>query len=85
VADFPTIRGNVEYCTKLGLRYFIPTPDRHELEAVLVGSGPSVKGEIGSLRKKSKDKKYMFFGIKGGHDFLVENGINPHFGVAVDP
>ena len=85
VADFQTIRGNVEHCTKLGLRYFIPTPDRHGLEAVLVGSGPSVKGELSSLKKKAKDKKYLFFGIKGGHDFLVENGITPHFGLAVDP
>lgn len=85
VADFPTIRGNVEYCAKLGLRFFIPTPNRHELEAVLVGSGPSVRNEVGSLKKKTHDKKYMFFGIKGGHDFLLENDIEPHFAVCVDP
>jgi len=89
VADFPTIREHVKYCCGLGLKLFIPTPDRHDLEAVLVGSGPSVRGEIKNLQKKNRERfpggKYLFFGIKGGHDFLVDNGIQPHFGLAVDP
>ena len=85
VADFPTIRENVKYCTTLGLRYFIPTLGRHGLEAVLVGSGPSVREEVNGLKSKRKNPKYMFFGIKGGHDFLLDNGIEPHFGIAVDP
>lgn len=85
VADFPTIREHVKYCSGLGLKFFTPTPARHNLEAVLVGSGPSVKDEIKNLAKKRRDPKFMFFGIKGGHDFLVQNEIEPHFGVAVDP
>lgn len=89
VADFPTIREQVKYCCGLGLQYFTPTLQRHELEAVLVGSGPSVKNEIKNLEKKNRERfpngKYLFFGIKGGHDFLLENGIEPHFGIAVDP
>lgn len=85
VADFPTIRDHVIYCAGLGLKFFIPTPAPNNLEAVLVGSGPSVRDEVSNLKKKTRDKKFMFFGIKGGHDFLLENGIEPHFGVAVDP
>lgn len=85
VADFPTIRTHVEYCTKLGLKYFVPTPHRHDMDAILVGSGPSVRSQVSSLEKKAKDPKSMFFGIKGGHDFLIEHGIEPHFGIAVDP
>lgn len=85
VADFPTIREHVTYCAGLGLKFFVPTPTPHNLEAVLVGSGPSVKDEVSNLKKKARDPKFMFFGIKGGHDFLLENGIEPHFGVAVDP
>lgn len=89
VADFPTIREHVKYCAGLGLKFFVPTPGRHGLEAVLVGSGPSVKNEIKNLEKKNRERfpngRFLFFGIKGGHDFLVENGIEPHFGVAVDP
>jgi hypothetical protein len=85
VADFPTIRDHVKYCCTLGLKYFVPTPQRNDLEAVLVGSGPSVKDEINNLKSKRKNPKFFFFGIKGGHDFLLENGIEPHFGLAVDP
>lgn len=85
VADFPTIRDHVKYCCSLGLKYFIPTPDRHDLEAVLVGSGPSVRNEVSNLKKKRRNPKMVFFGIKGGHDFLIDNGIEPHFGLAVDP
>lgn len=85
VADFPTIREHVKYCCGLGLKYLVPTAKRHDLEAVLVGSGPSVKEEVNSLKTKRKDTKYVFFGIKGGHDFLLENGIEPDFGLAVDP
>jgi hypothetical protein len=84
VADFPTIRDHVKYCCTLGLKYFVPTPQRNDLEAVLVGSGPSVRDEINNLRSKRKNPKFFFFGIKGGHDFLLENGIEPHFGLAVE-
>lgn len=85
VADFPTIREHVKYCCGLGLKLFVPTPQRHDLEAVLVGSGPSVRDELKNLEKKRRNPKMVFFGIKGGHDFLLENGIEPHFGLAVDP
>lgn len=91
VADFPTIRENVKYCSGLGIKFFTPTPEAHGMEAVLVGSGPSVRTQIKNLEKKNRERfdhgqgKYFFFGIKGGHDFLLENGIEPHFGIAVDP
>lgn len=88
VADFPTIREHVRYCCSLvdeKTKFFIPTLSPHGLEAVLVGSGPSVRDQVKSLKSKRKDSKFMFFGIKGGHDFLLQNGIEPHFGVAVDP
>lgn len=85
VADVPTIRKHVEYCTTLGLQYFTPFVGHHDLQAVLVGSGPSVKKQVNKLKTLSKNPKYRLFGIKGGHDFLLENGIQPAFGVAVDP
>lgn len=85
VADNDTIREHVDYCVTLGLKYFVPTKTTHNLEAVLVGSGPSVKTQVNNLKSKRKDPKYRFFGIKGGHDFLLRNKIQPDFGVAVDP
>lgn len=85
VADFDTIREHVAYCSTLGLEYFTPTKTPHNLEAVLVGSAPSVRTQVQKLKSMRKNPKYIFFGIKGGHDFLVENKIQPHFGLAVDP
>ena len=85
VADFPTIQNHVRHCMGLGLKVFAPTQESHNLEAVLVGSGPSVKTQISKLKKFRKDPNKVFFGIKGGHDFLIDNKIQPDFGVAVDP
>jgi uncharacterized Rossmann fold enzyme len=85
VADFDTIKSHAEYCSTLGLKYFVPSMESHNLEAVLVGSAPSVTTQVGNLKKKRRNPKYVFFGIKGGHDFLVKNKIQPDYGVAVDP
>ena len=85
VSDFETIRGNISYCCNLGLRYFVPTEQKNDYEAVLVGSAPSVKTQINSLKRKRGKPQYKFFGIKGGHDFLLKNKIQPDFGLAVDP
>ena len=85
VADAPTIREHVKYCTGLGLKYMTPTNTPHNLEAVLVGSAPSIRDQVNKLKSMRKDPKYVFFGIKGGHDFLLQNKIQPDFGLAVDP
>lgn len=85
VADFPTIQDHVRHCMGLGLKVFTPTETPHDLEAVLVGSGPSVKTQVNKLKSLRKKKNMVFFGIKGGHDFLLDNKIQPDFGVAVDP
>ncbi|MFW9943669.1 MAG: 6-hydroxymethylpterin diphosphokinase MptE-like protein [Candidatus Sifarchaeia archaeon] len=85
VADAETIQKHVEYCTSLDLPIFYPRPEPHDLEAVLVGSAPSVKTQISSLKKKSRNPKYKIYGIKGGHDFLIKNKIEPDFALAVDP
>ena len=96
VSDFPTLKQNITYACELcekthkekrakPIRLFVPTPEPHDMEAVLVGSGPSVREQVGKLKKLRKQKNALFFGIKGGHDFLLEHKIEPHFGVAVDP
>ena len=85
VADNPTIRKHVEYCIGLGLKFMVPTDKAHPGEAVLVGSAPSVRDQVSKLKSMRKDPKYRFFGIKGGHDFLLKNKIQPDFGLAVDP
>ena len=85
VADAPTIREHVKYCIGLGLKFVTPTDTAHGGEAVLVGSAPSVRTQINKLKSMRKNPKNIFFGIKGGHDFLIKNKIHPHFALAVDP
>lgn len=85
VADFHQIKTNAEYCMKLGLSIFCPSLEPNNLEAVLVGSAPSILKQVASLRKRRRNKNCLIFGIKGGHDFLLKNKIQPDFGIAVDP
>jgi uncharacterized Rossmann fold enzyme len=53
----------------------------HDKTAVLVGSGPSVKDQLESIRKHTG----TIIAVKDAHDWLIENGIVPHYAVAVDP
>lgn len=52
--------------------------------AVLVGSGPSVRGQVESIRKQ-KEKGRVVVAIKGAHDWLIDQGIIPDYAIAVDP
>ena len=66
-----------------GLEEFGHSPP-HDKEAVLVGSGPSVKSQIKKIRRLY-DEGCFILAIKGAHDFLIEKGIIPHAALAVDP
>jgi len=63
---------------------FIPYPNPHTGVIVLVGSGPSVKGELDSILEQKK-KGRLIIALKGAHDFLLENGIKPDWCVMLDP
>ena len=56
----------------------------HDGVAVLVGSGPSVAGELESI-KKHRENGDAIVAIKDAHDWLIDNGIVPDYAVAVDP
>lgn len=51
---------------------------------VLVGSGPSVDGQLEILREM-KAKGTPIVGIKDAHDWLIKNGIVPDYALAIDP
>ncbi len=57
---------------------------QHDRTAVLVGSGPSVKGQLESIREEMR-LGHTIIAVKDAHDWLIENGIVPHYAVAVDP
>ena len=68
----------------LDLPEFCPLPNAHNGTIVLVGSGPSVRGELDSIRAQKK-KGNLIVALKGAHDFLLENNIKPDWCVMLDP
>jgi len=56
----------------------------HDGVAVLVGSGPSVAGQLESI-KKHRERGDAIIAIKDAHDWLIENGLVPDYALAVDP
>lgn len=50
----------------------------------LVGSGPSVKGELESIRKL-RAAGVPIAAIKDAHDWLIGEGLIPDYAIAVDP
>lgn len=73
------IKANLER----GLEEFGPTK-AHDKEIAVIGSGPSVKKQIGKI-KQLKKKGVMILAIKAAHDFLIKKGVIPHAALAVDP
>lgn len=80
----PGITDNLRYSLSLGLPEFVPFPMAHDGNVCIVGSGPSLAGQIGRIRKEQARKRPIV-AINGAHDFLIENGITPDFFLTVDP
>ncbi len=79
-------QGRIEHikaALERGLEDFGPSK-AHDKEIVIVGSGPSVKGQIKKIRAL-KRKDCFILAVKGAHDFLFKNKIAPHAALAVDP
>jgi uncharacterized Rossmann fold enzyme len=56
----------------------------HDGVAVLVASGPSVEGQLDSI-KKARDAGHPIIALKDAHDWLIERGVIPDYAVAIDP
>lgn len=69
---------HMRYAASLGL----PTLQREPLprygRAIIVGGGPSVKGQLETIRAFSQDKNNRIFAINWAHTWLINNGIIPH-------
>lgn len=77
---------NIRSCLKRGLPEFAITPCVHDGTFVVVGSGPSLlkKENIEGIRAEQA-KGRPICAIKGSHDFLIDNGIEPDLFVSVEP
>lgn len=75
---------NIRYALSLELEDLQVGLVRHDGIFSIVGSGPSVVGQLYNIRK-DKAKGRPICAVNGGHDFLVENGITPDIFLTVDP
>lgn len=83
IADDDTLISHIESALQRGLTEFADSPP-HNGEAVLVGSGPSVRDFVKQIRKH-KQKQRLVIAVKSAHDFLIEHGVVPHIALGVDP
>ena len=67
-----------------GLPELQPAPARHDGTLVLVGSGPSMPEFVDEIRQH-REQGRTICAIKGAHDFLCDNGIEPDLWVDLDP
>jgi len=57
----------------------------HKKIMVMVCGGPSAKLFLDDIRKKRADDRYRIFCSNKTHDWLIENGIIPHYQFIIDP
>lgn len=75
---------NVRSALKRGLPEFVPSPCIHDGTFVIVGSGPSMPSMLEEIKGERRLGRPIC-AIKGAHDFLVENGLEPDLFVSVEP
>lgn len=57
----------------------------HDRIMVMVCGGPTAKLYIDEIREKRKDDRYRIFSSNKTHDWLIGNGIIPHYQFIIDP
>lgn len=77
------LREHIRHALSLGLPVCDLYPP-HEGVAVLVASGPSVAGQLESIRRQ-RDRGRPLIAVKDAHDWLIEHGVIPEYAVAIDP
>jgi uncharacterized Rossmann fold enzyme len=63
---------------------FQPSPCRHDGTMVLAGSGPSLPEFLAEIKEHRANGRPIC-AIKGAHDYLCENGVEPDLWVDLDP
>lgn len=78
------ITGHIENALGLGLPELTPALCSHDGHFVIVGSGPSLVNHAQDI-KDERDKGRPICAIKGAHDWLIENDIEPDLFLSIDP
>ena len=83
IADDATLYEHIASNTARGIPV-LPQHLTHDGVAVMVGSGPSVKDQLPSIRD-ARDRGGFIVAIKDTHDWLLAHDIIPNAAVAIDP
>lgn len=67
-----------------GLPAFMPALCRNDGTFIVVGSGPSL-AEFPEEIKRQKEMGRPICAVKGAHDWLIQNGIEPDLFVSIEP
>lgn len=87
VSQFGTADGNADIIRRnleRRLPEVSPAFVSHDGHMVIVGSGPSLPQFVGEIRRE-REQGRPICAIKGAHDFLCEQGIEPDLFVSVEP
>ena len=75
---------NVRYNCLLELPNLVTVPDHDKIMIVVCG-GPTAKIYLDEIRKKRADDKYVIFSSNLTHDWLISEGVVPHYQFIIDP
>jgi len=75
---------NIEAATKR-FKTRIDVKPAHHKRALIACYGPSLKDNIAQLKMHAFEPHVTVISVSGAHDFLIENGIIPHYHVECDP
>jgi hypothetical protein len=78
------IRANIESALARNLPEIIPALVSHDGWLVCVGSGPSMPNFLEEIRAE-REQGRPILAVKGAHDYLCRQGIQPDLWICVDP
>tara|TARA_R110000868_G_scaffold176513_3_gene414239 strand:- start:10078 stop:11724 length:1647 start_codon:yes stop_codon:yes gene_type:complete len=84
IADDETLFCNMEAAIARGLPEVLKQTPAHDMPIALIGSAPSVKGQL-EIIKKMRQAGTKLVAIKDAHDWLIEQGVVPDYALAIDP
>lgn len=78
------IEKHIAYAMTLGLPELKPALCSHDGTFVIAGAGPSLANHIEEL-KEERTRGRPICAVKGAHDYLVDQGIEPELFLSIDP
>jgi hypothetical protein len=75
---------NIDSALERGLPELTVQEDPHAGRVAIVGSGPSVAGQIATIHQM-KAEGVPILAVRDAHDWLIHNGVIPDYALSVDP